>query len=734
MSSLVHRGRRQSRRVAAGLASRLPAGTGPRAWQDFVVSTRLRRASRLIGDDPTAALALLAPVLEHDPDPEVLLAAARAHERLGDPVRANELADRAAAAAGAAPDVLRQRRQLATRTGFQKDTERTLQQLAAHRPRSQKELDLAATELRGAPRHLLEAFAATVAGGPADDPLTATSIETGQALLAEDELVTAHAQDAEAFARLRAEVLATRRHPIAIVTRALVRRRAWQEAATFVCVTPGSQQVGKQASGQFPVRDVVDAASRALRAGHATPASMMAARALAAQPRSRTAQETFTAAHDQIRVLRHGWDFPPEAQEPAYRPDPRSTLAVLSQSMPHTSGGYATRTHGILTGLAARGYRVEAVTRLGFPYDRWPGRTTTVPETDVVDGIAYHRLLDKRRRYPQHPLTDYVGQSADGVERLARAQHAGLIHASSFYVAGMAGLTAARRLGIPFLYEMRGLEELMKISQDPAFAGSEREAFLRLMETRLATEADTALLITKALRDEMVDRGVAPERAVVVPNGVHTDQFVPLERDRELEQRFGFEGKTVIGYAGGLVYYEGIDLLLEAVAHLRATRQGDDFRVLIVGDGPFERTVRETAVRHEVLDIVTFTGRVPHSEVDRHLSLVDITPFPRLPLPVCELISPMKPFESMAMAKAVVASDVAALAEIVDDGRTGRLFRKGDVEHLAAVLGELVDDEEQRRRLGEAARRWVVAERDWSSITAVVAGVYEDVLARRGLR
>ena len=733
MSSLLKQGRKHSRRVAAGLASRLPADSGPQAWQDFVASTRLRRAARMVSTEPAAALELLGPVLDHQPSASVLLTAARAYERMGETARANELADRAAATS-ADPAVLRQRRQLATRTGFLEHTHRTLAQLVAHRPTSAEQLQLAATELRSAPRELLETFARTVAAGPPDDPLTATSVEVSQELLDENALVSAHESDRALFDTLVDRVLTTRRSPIAVVVRALVRRRAWTEAARFVCVTPGSQRVGPQANARFPVRDVVDAATRALQAGDATPAAMLAARALAAQPRSRTAQETFTAAHDQIRVIRNGYPLPPSASQPVYEVDRSTTLAVLSQSLPHTSGGYATRTHGVLTGLHEQGYQVHAVTRLGFPYDRWPGSTRTVPSTDEIDGISYHRLVDSRRRYPQYPVVDYVEETAAGVERIAREQRAALIHASSFYVAGLAGLTAARRLGIPFLYEMRGLEELMKVSNDPAFAGSEREAFLQHVETTVAREADAALLITRALRDEMVDRGVDPDRAVVVPNGVHTDRFVPIDRDRELESRFGFEGKTVIGYVGGLVYYEGVDLLMQAVARLRATREDDDFRVLIVGDGPFERVVRENAVSSGVLDVVTFTGRIPHAEVERHLSLVDIAPFPRLPLPVCELISPIKPFESMSMGKAVIASDVAALAEIVTDGQTGRLFRKGDVDSLAAVLGELLDDPDQRRVLGAAAREWVVRERDWRSITAVVAGVYSEVLARRGLR
>ena len=129
-------------------------------------------------------------------------------------------------------------------------------------------------------------------------------------------------------------------------------------------------------------------------------------------------------------------------------------------------------------------------------------------------------------------------------------------------------------------------------------------------------------------------------------------------------------------------------------------------------------------------DVITFTGRIPHEDVEDYLSLVDITPFPRKPLKVCEMISPIKPFESMAMRKTVVASDVAALAEIVQDGVTGRLFAKGDATDLARVLDELLDDPEQRARLGEAARTWVVEERDWHKITSRVDGVYRGLLGQ----
>ena len=292
----------------------------------------------------------------------------------------------------------------------------------------------------------------------------------------------------------------------------------------------------------------------------------------------------------------------------------------------------------------------------------------------------------------------------------------------------MAGLSAARQLGLPFVYEMRGLKQLLEDARQPLFSASPRRDYLDLLEGTVAREADAVLVITEALGREMVRLGVDPERITVVPNGVDASRFTPRERDEELAQRLGVAGKTVIGYIGGLVHYEGLDLLFQAVAQLREQRS--DFHVLVVGDGAHQKALHKIVMKLDLGDVITFTGRIPHEDVEDYLSLVDITPFPRKPLKVCEMISPIKPFESMAMRKTVVASDVAALAEIVQDGVTGRLFAKGDATDLARVLDELLDDPEQRDRLGEAARTWVVEERDWHKITSRVDGVYRGLLGQ----
>ena len=518
-----------------------------------------------------------------------------------------------------------------------------------------------------------------------------------------------------------------------MVARVLDERRLWARLTTYADDHPPTEPtVTARRAAALELRK---AAARALTAGSTAAAERLAGHALALHPDDTFAQETWANAADQLRVVRDGWAAGvPAPPGPRYAARPEAVLSVLAQSLPHQSGGYATRSHGVLTGLDALGWDVEAVTRLGFPYDRWPkGDARTVPAYDVVDGIRYTRILEgERRRYPQYPLDSYVDRYAAAIQQHARRHRPALLHASSFHVNGLATRLAAARLGRAVrLRDARargpdeGLPRPVVRRLRPAPASSTPSRAPR------AQGAERVFVITEALKREMAARGVPEEKLVVLPNGVHTALFQPRERDAALEASLGLRGKTVIGYAGGLVDYEGLDLLLEAVAALKRQRTGPtgvDFHVVVVGDGHYEARLHALAERLGVLDVVTFTGRVPHEEVPAYLSLFDVAPFPRLPLPVCEMISPIKPFESMASGKAVVVSSVAALTEIVQDGTTGLVFEKGSAPDLARALGALLDSPELRFKLGESARTWVVNERDWSSVVDIVDATYREIL------
>ncbi|MFB7798567.1 glycosyltransferase [Isoptericola sp. NPDC056134] len=519
-------------------------------------------------------------------------------------------------------------------------------------------------------------------------------------------------------------LLSTRERAVARGVHALARGRMAAARASLISVEPSVYPLDslRRAVRRAAAQEKHGQTAAALRLFLAAkPDDAWAIRKLA------TSEQLHATESAHASIVRRGYSFGTRTQTPAYDADRRTAFYLLHNSLPETSNGYATRSHGLLSGMVRAGWGMDAMTRPGFPFDLPSFNDVEVSESVIVDDVRYRRFTDGN--VPKDPVTDFVQLYTNGVVARARESHPFVIHAASNHLNGLAAVEAGRAVGVPSIYEVRGLWEVTRASRNPGWEGSERYQLMKQLETDAARSADVVLAITGALRTELIDRGVDEGKIVVVPNGVDSSRFVPVARDLELAGELGVQGKSIIGYVGSVLDYEGIGLLIEAAAGLASTRT--DFRVLVVGDGAERAEFERLAIEHGVRDLVIFTGRVPHHEVERYYSLVDIAPFPRLPLPVTEMVSPLKPFEAMAMGKAVVASDVQALAEIVDDGVTGLLHRKGDARDLQAKLEILLDRPELVRSLGEAALRWVRTERDWSVIASKVSEVYEQLGGKR---
>ena len=399
-----------------------------------------------------------------------------------------------------------------------------------------------------------------------------------------------------------------------------------------------------------------------------------------------------------------------------------AVLYVAAQSMPHRNGGYASRTHGIVTALAASGRDVRVLTRLGFPRDTWPRarRRQSVAPVDVIDSISYYRAGDGPARVP---LAPHAAAFASIVEAHARDHGAEVIHAASFPSTALGAALAAKALGVPFVYEVRALEALYRVSESAQFSGSEGEAALMATELAVCDRADAILVITSAIGDALAAAGVPRERITVVGNAVDPDAFVPVPGDPALASALGVDGLTVIGYAGAMVRYEGLDVLADALDILAESRR--DFALVALGDGPERAALVARAATSSY--VMVLPGRLPHSEVARHLALADICPFPRRSLPITEAVSPMKPFEAMALGKSVVVSGVSALREIVADGQTGLVVAPDEAGALASAIGRLLDNAALRASLGAAGREWVTAEATWPARARIIGAVYDSL-------
>ena len=140
--------------------------------------------------------------------------------------------------------------------------------------------------------------------------------------------------------------------------------------------------------------------------------------------------------------------------------------------------------------------------------------------------------------------------------------------------------------------------------------------------------------------------------------------------------------------------------------------------------GPQDVALRQQVMALDLKDRVVFTGRVPHDDVNRYYDLVDVLVYPRHPMRLTDLVTPLKPLEAMAQGRLMVASDVGGHKELIQDGKTGVLFRAGNAGDLASKVVALLKYEQGWDALKRNGRQFVEAERNWAASVARYRGVY----------
>jgi len=391
-------------------------------------------------------------------------------------------------------------------------------------------------------------------------------------------------------------------------------------------------------------------------------------------------------------------------------------LHVLDHSLPLHSG-YSFRTLAILREQRALGWQTVHLTT--------PKQGVATALQDEVDGWLFHRT-------PSPEGTGLLAQmrlTAARLEEVIRDTQPDLIHAHSPVLNALPSLWVRRRRRLPVVYEMRASWEDAAVDHGTTVEGSLRYRVSRALESVALRAADQVTTICDGLRADIAVRGVPPERITVIRNAVDVSLFkFGAEPDADLRRSLGLEGATVVGFAGSFYGYEGLDLLIEAARQMLPRHPR--LRLLLVGGGPQESNLRAQAAAAGMQDRVIFTGRVPHATVQRYYELIDVLAYPRLPIRLTELVTPLKPLEAMAQGRMLVASDVGGHRELIRHGETGFLFRAGDPAALAAAIEDILVRRSLWPQVRMQARRFVEVERTWAASVACYRDVYRRALAR----
>ena len=395
-------------------------------------------------------------------------------------------------------------------------------------------------------------------------------------------------------------------------------------------------------------------------------------------------------------------------------------LHILDHSLPLHSG-YTFRTRAIMIAQLAQGLEVRGITGLRH--------SATGPAVEAVDGLTFHRTPGAVSGVAGMREWREINTLAQAIVGLAGEWRPDVLHAHSPALCGMAGVKAARALGVPLVYEIRAFWEDAAVGNGTGSAGSLRYRLTRELENRVIARTDAVMTICHGLRDDLVARGVAPGRVGVMPNGVDLTLFGdPPPRDEVLADELGLGSGPVIGFIGSFYDYEGLDDLVAAMPDLLCKHP--DARLLLVGGGPMETALKAHAEISSVAFAIRFVGRVPHDEVERYYSLCDVMAYPRKRSRLTDLVTPLKPLEAMAQGRIVAASDVGGHRELMTDGLTGALFPADDPPACAAAIASLLSRRSEWPTMRDAARAQVALHHDWARNVRRYQDVYQVLLER----
>lgn len=398
-------------------------------------------------------------------------------------------------------------------------------------------------------------------------------------------------------------------------------------------------------------------------------------------------------------------------------------LHILDHSIPLHSG-YTFRTRAILEQQRKMGWNTAHVTSIKH--------VANSLDEETVDGLHFYRTSPSGSLMHKFPLLNQVSvvsTLSNRIEQIIAKELPDILHAHSPSLNGLAALKAGKKFNIPVVYECRAFWEDAAVDHGTSREGGARYRLTRLLETHVFRNADAVTTICQGLKRDISERGVSPDKITVIPNAVDIDRFV-MDRPRstELTAQLSLDGKTVLGFIGSFYAYEGLMLLIQALPDILA--QAPNVRLLLVGGGPQDDRLKSLVREMRLNDVVVFTGRVPHDEVNDYYSLVDIFVYPRLSLRLTELVTPLKPLEAMAQGKLVLASDVGGHKELIKDGTNGCLFKAGNRQSLVEKVLELNAHREQWTQFRAAGRKYVEQERNWQRSVSGYRDVYGSLLAK----
>ncbi len=382
--------------------------------------------------------------------------------------------------------------------------------------------------------------------------------------------------------------------------------------------------------------------------------------------------------------------------------EPRPRVAYLRTEYwlgGHKSGGAAAHTKGVVEEFARRGFEIMILSSYPLDYINSASVPNYTVEPELLSSaFGELRELEYNRQY-----------ITKAYSYIKNFQPSFIYH--RYGLNSYAAAYLSKRLNIPMILEYNGSEIWMSENW-----GS-RLRFKRIAEEIESLNFHSASLIignAKPLKDELIGRGVQSPKIVIIPNGVNPDRYSPSINGDKIRNRFMLSADTiVVGFVGTFGPWHGAEVLARSIR--KVVNENPAIHFLYIGTGATMPLVKRIIKDDNMNQYVIFTGEVPQAETPEFLAACDILVAPQIPNPDGTPFfgSPTKLFEYMAMGKAIVASNLDQIGEILVDGETAVLFTPGDHNTLAEKILMTGGDKSLREYLGHNARKVVEKQYTW---------------------
>jgi glycosyltransferase involved in cell wall biosynthesis len=346
--------------------------------------------------------------------------------------------------------------------------------------------------------------------------------------------------------------------------------------------------------------------------------------------------------------------------------------------------------------MSERGHKATIIT--------WNKATPSLNRIDYIDNVQIWRLAGINFKFngyiTEYPFTPSMSSILDII-------NPDIIHAHShLFLTTYQAVKYCINQKKPSVVSVRGVmakrQYLINLSQ---------KIYLYTLASWIFKKATVVHCLTKSDAMEIMKLGCPAKKIKIIPNPVDVEFFAPQPK---------FEEDNIVVWIGRFVPEKGLDILIKVTREV--VKYNKNVRFLLVGDGPFITRVKYLIKKYNIENNILLTGAVSRWYVSRILARASVFILPSLKEGL-----PKALLEAMSSGKAVVASDIPGIREVIMNGKSGILVKPYDYLGFAKAVLDLIEDREFRHKLGATARYYILKNYSWEKILKELENIYSSL-------